>query len=444
MGKHSFINEYLETYYDELTPKEFYRGIFPKGELAAHDEREIGKYMAIALELLPKADKKGNNARRYVLTDELDYLDKLQKKDNFIIISPISYAGKSRKAENARFIYALAIDLDGIDQLHNLIDLFHQIKNEVLPKPTYIVSSGSGLHLYYKFKKPLPCFNNIAKQLQALKQDLTKKIWNGYVTTLSKKPQLQSLFQGFRMVGGVTKEGSRTRAFEVGEAVDIEYLNSYCMYEKSKVTQYTYKSNLTLQKAAALYPEWYEKRILQNKPKGTWTCKEDLYYWWLNRLKAEITEGHRYYGILCLAVYAKKSGIEKKRLEQDAFGLLNEMEILTTTEDNHFTRQDILAALEMYNDSYITFPIDSISQLTALPIQKNKRNGRRQNIHLERARAVQNIDYPNGEWRNTKGKGKTKDKVVWEWQQQNPAGRKIDCIRDTKLSKGTVYRYWRE
>jgi hypothetical protein len=37
-------------------------------------------------------------------------------------------------------------------------------------------------------------------------------------------------------------------------------------------------------------------------------------------------------------------------------------------EDNHFTREDVFSALEMYNNNYITFPIDSITLLRAIPI----------------------------------------------------------------------------
>ena len=90
MSDHNFLVEYLETYFDELTPKEFYRAIFPAGELAAHNEKNVkGKYNAIAVELLPKQEN-GSNVKRYILTDELDYLNELEQKDNFIIISPIS------------------------------------------------------------------------------------------------------------------------------------------------------------------------------------------------------------------------------------------------------------------------------------------------------------------------------------------------------------------
>ena len=195
----NFIIDFLQTYYDELTPTDFYRSIFPAGELEQRGQQEKGKYNAIAVELLPQEDKETKaNALRHIITDDLEMIEQLQQSNNFIIISPISYAGRSRKAANARFIYALAIDFDGITEEHYLIDLFHQMKIEYLPQPTFIVSSGTGLHLYYVFNKPLPCFKNITKQLWELKRALTKKIWNSYTTSLHDKPQIESLYQGFR------------------------------------------------------------------------------------------------------------------------------------------------------------------------------------------------------------------------------------------------------
>ena len=49
------------------------------------------------------------------ITDDLDVIGDMAGTDDFCLMSPISYAGKSRKSSNARFMYALAIDLDGID-----------------------------------------------------------------------------------------------------------------------------------------------------------------------------------------------------------------------------------------------------------------------------------------------------------------------------------------
>lgn len=439
MSDRVFICEYFETYFDEVPPKEFYRALFPVGELEKHDERQQGKYNAIAIELLPKAEN-NINSRKYIVTDELDILDKLLQSENFIILSPISYIGKSRQANNARYIYAMAIDLDGITEQHYLVDLMHQIEIGFLPKPTYIVWSGTGIHLYYQFTSPLPCFKNIVKQLQSLKKELTKKIWNGYVTEQNEQPQLQSLFQGFRLCGGVTKGGNRTKAFDTGEKVTIEYLNEFVPKE-AQVTEYAYKSKLTVKEAEKKYPEWYQKRIIENKRRGTWQANRAVYDWWKTKLHENITEGHRYYGIMVLSIYAKKCGIEKQELETDAFGLIEEMEKLTVTADNHFTREDVLAALEMFNDNYITFPIDSITQLTAIPIEKNKRNGRKQQVHLEYARGIREIKKKIGE--EISGGGRpNKKQIILEWKKNNIHGNIKECMADTGLSRSTVYKYW--
>ena len=99
-----FVEEYLQKFFDELQPLEFYRAIFPAGDLEEAGKQEQGKYNAIAVELLPKEENK-RNVNRYLIHDDLSGITELLKSDNFIIISPISYAGKSRKSENARYIY---------------------------------------------------------------------------------------------------------------------------------------------------------------------------------------------------------------------------------------------------------------------------------------------------------------------------------------------------
>ena len=186
---------------------------------------------------------------------------------------------------------------------------------------------------------------------------------------------------------------------------------------------------------------------MQHKPKGTWECDKAVYRWWKNRL-LEIREGHRYYGVMCLSIYAKKCGISREELEEDAFGMVERLDKLTSDEENHFTREDVLCALELFNDSYITFPIDTISKLTEIPIEKNKRNFRKQELHLRLARANRDIlceERGKKDWREGNGRPKgsgTAEEKVREWQQNNPRGRKAECIRETGLSKPTVYKWW--
>jgi hypothetical protein len=157
-----------------------------------------------------------------------------------------------------------------------------------------------------------------------------------------------------------------TRAYITGDPVSIDYLNDFVPKE-SRLIEYAYKSNLTLKKAFAKYPGWYGKRIINKQPRGTWQAKKAVYDWWLNKLHDNIKVGHRYYGIMVLAIYAKKCGVDRKTLEKEAFGLIAEINELTIEEDNHFTKEDVFSALEI-NNNYITFPIDSITLLTAIPI----------------------------------------------------------------------------
>ena len=96
----------------------------------------------------------------------------------------------------------------------------------------------------------------------------------------------------------------------------------------------------------------------------------------------------------------------------------------------------------MYNDSYIRFPINSISGLTSIEIEKNKRNYRKQDIHLQIARSIKEIYIKSGNAAAAGGR-KPKGEIIKEWQRQHPNGTKTECISETKLSKSTVYKYWR-
>lgn len=437
----NFINDYLKSLYKEVEPVEFYRAIFPEGELEEKGNQVTGKYNAVAVELLEAPEGK-TQARRHLIHNGLEKLPELLQSDNFIILSPISYAGKTREAKNARFIYAIAIDIDGITTTKHLISLLHQCHKEDIT-PTYIVSSGNGVHLYYQFIKPLPCYKHITKQLAKMKTRITYFIWNKYITELHNNIQYQSLFQGFRLVGGVTKNGDRVKAFKTGDKITIEQLNNYVRADEYKLLNYEYKSDLTLAEAKEKYPEWYERRIVQKQPIKGWQCKRDLFNWWINKMHAQAKEGHRYFCVMCLAVYAKKCGIPYEELEEIAYNFVEELDSIGKNPNNHFTRQDVLSALEAYNDNYIRFPIDTISRITDIPIEKNRRNGRRQDIHLKFARAAIEVKREVGELKIGRNGGrKPKKDIVVEWHKAHPGAKKIECARELGISRVTIDKYW--
>ena len=425
--------------FSEVSPLDFYRDIFPVGSFEKKGVYVDGQYNGIAVSV-----GVGNQlTKRLTITDDLNGIRDLCNSNDFCLMSPISYAGKARTSVNARFLYALAIDLDGIETLENWDFLLEQFERGLewhyfiwgLPTPTYLVSSGTGLHLYYVFEKPIPLFKNVVKQLEVLKRRLTWQAWTQGASALHDNVQYESLFQGFRMVGTITKKGTRTRAFRFGRKTTVEELNLY-VPDEYQVTDYIYKTDLRLDKARELYPEWYQKRIVEHQPRGSWHCKRDLYEWWKRTLR-QVEQGHRYWCIMTLATYAIKCGISKEELEKDAYGLIPFM----NTRGDEFTEDDVMHALEAFTESYITYPIHTIVTRTGIPIEKNKRNGRKQLQHIQIMNAIRDIDHPNGSWRNEAG-APTKRELVQEWRKQNPNGKKIDCERETGISRPTVLKWW--
>ena len=217
------LTKWLEQFFDEIEPKEFYREIFPEGELDAEGKFSKGKYAGVIIEVTEKVKKAKSGktkpvVKRYSITDDLNIIDAVLKSGNFCLTAPISYAGKSRGAENARFLYAMAVDLDDIRVRKDgvpigLIDLWNVHIERIgrIPKPTLIVSSGTGLHLYYVFEKAIPLFPNIAKQLQKFKHELTRLCWNEGIVDIKSDADIQyeGIYQGFRMPGTITKAGKK-------------------------------------------------------------------------------------------------------------------------------------------------------------------------------------------------------------------------------------------
>ena len=450
-----WVNE-LSSIYKEVEPKYFYRQIF-QHHLDEKGAFTKGKYVGIACEITKEKKGKKTIVKRHTITDDLDTIDELLKSENFIIISPISYIGKSRKTENATRMYAFAIEIDDLRVSDDgrpvgLNDLLHHFDIELLPTPNYIVCSGNGVHLYYVFEQPLILFDNVKKSLDAFKKALTPYFWNQYVTKDYKMENIQfeSPFQGFRMAGGVTKAGERTRIFEVStHPIAIEELNRYAVKYGKKECQIdiAYESELTLAEAKEKYPEWYERRIVNKQRKGTWECKRDLYDWWKRKITEGASVGHRYYCLLMLSIYAIKCGrnISEEELIEDAYSFLDQFDAMSDNDINRFTDEDVMDALQGYYDKdLVTYPINSIVYRSGIQIEKNKRNFRkRDTTHQQYRRGIKALKIQLGEadgW--DKGGRPDKRQVVQNWRYEHPSGSKAECIRDTGLSKPTVYRWW--
>ena len=461
----NIISDYLETYYPEVSCKEFYRDIFPVGSLQKkriskddYGDDQKYKYNGILIEVTDQKikyidengiEKEKVKVNRYTVTDDLNVLDEIINSKYFCLMSPISYIGKKRDSKNARDLYAITFDVDGIQTQiedgkefpYGLANMFYQMfELQHLPIPTYIVSSGTGVHIYYVLERSVSLFPNVVEEISRLREGLTKKLWHDSISSLMDKIQYEPVWQGFRVPGTITKRGERTRVFKVGEKVTIEYLNEFVL-DQYKVKEFTYTSSLSLSRAKELYPEWYEKRIIQKQPRNTWIFNRRVYDSWYKRIYSESSVGHRYWAIWVLAVTAKKCDISEEELTADAFNLLDRMNEIDKSHNNPFTADDILSALQGYDSHWMTYPVEKMSYRTDIQLPVTKRNGRKQKQHIKIMNAIRDIEYPDGSWREGNGRKSKKD-IVQNWKKENPNGRKVDCIRDTKLDKKTVYKWW--
>ena len=436
-------NERMDALYDRVDPYTFYRELFPEGSLERRGHYEDMKGNGIALSV------SGEKKRHFMLFDELEELDEMLKEE-FIFMSPISYFGRNRSGKNARWLHAVAFDLDGVEWA-NLRDLLHQMKNRVIPQATFLVNSGTGLHLYYQLDEPMPMYPQNQKFLKELKFALTYRIWNGYTSTL-EEPQIQGVLQGFRLVGSQSKLGKDypVVAWRIGEKISLEGLLELLPDMKiirgniQRVMEALPESKMSLEEAKKKYPEWYERRVVCGEGRKYWTVKRDLYDWWKDRVWKEIRVGHRYFGIMALSIYAMKCGITEQELRNDAYNLLGHLEGLSTEADNHFTEEDIEKALEMFNESYMTFPRDDIERLTALPMPVNKRNGRKQVDHLEVARSVRDVraKQQGKKWDENNGRP-SKELEIREYMMEHPdVTKQTEIAEALGIHKNTVWKYY--
>lgn len=117
---------------------------------------------------------------------------------------------------------------------------------------------------------------------------------------------------------------------------------------------------------------------------------------------------------------------------------------MSVEDINRFTKDDIVCALEMFNEDYVTFPRDDIAKISGMSMPVNKRNWRKQRDHVHVMNTMKTLKKQLGESvkeGRPKGSG-TAEKKVYEWRQQHPEGRKADCHRDTGLDPKTIRKWW--
>ena len=206
--------------------------------------------------------------------------------------------------------------------------------------------------------------------------------------------------------------------------------------------------------------DWYQRRIVERqppKPMGQWLCHRGLYDWFLRESKLNGYEGSRYNRVHALAEYAVKCGISYDEFKEDAMELYSVLQQVQATDPFRWL-EFVKARDEYFNEIAHKSTRDWIEKHTGVPMQPPaKRNGRKRKEHLQadkvtnqRGIPVRNPCKQNRE--DTLEYMRTNDMItgrpikqaqVEEWQRNNPGGRKIDCERETGLSRHTVLKWWK-
>lgn len=462
-----------------VNARDFYRDIFQddlqEKRKSIHEEYEKGKYSGIFIEIEKLTDKDGKpllhkegkykghrmtTSRNHLFfKGNKELLDKIDRSDNFIITNGISYVGKRRLQKNVAKMYAMAIEIDGIrglDGVRQLIHTWHRPSTEMngktfypmTPKPTYIACSGRGLHLYFVFEEPIALYPNIFEELSRVRELWVKLFWNSRVTTMSDESSIQyeTLTQGFRAVGSKTRlDDTYVLAFKTGEKHTLESLNSI-LSDKDKI-KIGYKSKLSLKDAKRLYPDWYQRRIVEGQEKSSedfvYHRHRGIYDNWKEKIISGAVVGKRYYCLENLCSLAVQCCISPEELEEDCKKIMEYFETLTNDDKNHFTMSDVISALATYyraDTNAFTRKIEYISNRTGIPLQRARRNGNTRANHVK----LMNLSRQLKGIQDSKHLGGRPDKkaIVTEWRKNNPWGKKIDCQRDTGLSRPTISKYW--
>lgn len=440
----------------EVSPMDVYTDMFKLGEGYIQQSGEpSGEYKSNPVGYYRnKGADKGHFRVLFEDTFE-ETLKELQEADGFSILNGITYFGRRNVQEHASKMFALIFDLDGVTDKTLNAFLSGAMNVDAYPIPNYIALSGHGIHLYYLFEEPVSLYPYIKLQLKELKYALTDKLWNAYTST-EEKVQHQGINQGFRVLGGRTKDNAseRTvRAFRLNThpfSLDqlCEYVPEQHRVDRDKLWK---EKKYTLEQAQKKFPEWYQKVVVNGDRSRTyWDISEKvngdnpyaLYDWWKRQIRAGASYHHRYFAIMCLAIYGVKCQKPYEEVEADALALVPFLNEINPEEP--FTKNDCLTALECYDSRYCTFPIKDIEKISGITIERNKRNGRKREQHVQVMNTMKALKKQLGEEVNEgrpKGSG-TAQKKVQQFRAEHPEASVTSVAKALGISRTTVYKWW--
>lgn len=466
-----YKNEILAGCFDEVNPFTFYEVLFSDKDI--YTDTCIVSYGTNEKMPLVKPNPIEKTTR--ILTIEEMITSSVEYGN--VYVAPATFFRNCNITKCLKSLYAIVVDFDGdkrgvsVDLLKWLLERIFENEDD-LPSPTFVTNSGKGLHLFWVFDKPVPMFNENKRTMSELYKAIHQKL-----ADYNAKPQKHHFAQAYRVVGSRTKLNQTTTAFKTGEVLPAETLlrdfgikkaiiwNEGKKKEKMEPSESMLKLAENIEKTLGVVCEdkddwaYVHTYISENKKAFSETFKlnqserfrkndgagwgSPLWYATMkDRIIKDTPEGNRYTSLMALTVIGYKCNIPFETVKQDIDEIIIKWQIRPKSFEVRFHDEYRDRIDNMYSEKFKKVRKVQLEEWLGFQMNSSsKRNGRPQKLHLERARAVQMIDYPNREWINKEG-APTKQSIVQKWRLEHPEGKKADCIRDTKLNKRTVYKWW--
>lgn len=416
-------NMVLSGFGEQVNPWTFYEDVF--GD------------MSLSLPVVILDEEEGKKIQPMELDDAIDF----SMSRNDVLLGGVAYFNNWISKKSAKEIYTFIIDMDNVysGTLQNALQNDWKSANgEPFARPTYIVNSGTGLHLYFVLEEPIPCYRRSLEDIDKVYRQLAiQQSRRVYVNR-----QVQWFGQDFRMAGGQNKYGWENAVYRIGDKWDIDKLAKAVGVDTHFVRYGEPKQNVQL-----------EKKKRQRRAITGWKSNKAFYYHTLEGCKEKTKEGHRYTSLCSLTVIAFKCGIPYEELEQDLLSLLPGY---NKGAQRKIKEKEVYSALKMYNDKAMDTRKESLQHWQGWDFNPPNRNGRKRKEHLhaefwknDKGRPTINVCKQNRELAlqfmreqgEIKGRPAAQEKVK-QFREENPEATKADCIRATGLSKPTVYKWW--
>lgn len=300
-------------------------------------------------------------SRRIMRSDNMDDLLDLAVCRDDIYVHPCTFfGGGSIGMRTLQRIYAIVVDLDHVScrTLKRLA-----VADYCGLRPTYIVNSGNGLHLYYVLSSPAEAYDKDKPRLNAI-FCAAKSLF-----VADGADQGTSLIQSYRVAGSQSKAGRTTTAYRLGNKWSLAKLEQVLCLSAPSAPVAAKREQEQEQEAnktrAVVVP-------IPTGRKGFYTHVKD-------RILAETPKGNRETALFALAVIGYKCRLKRDRVEAD----ISELFDVLNNRDGHDMREtERHKPMTGYCSKYIRATSERIEEWLGFGfLRQTKRNGRDRSEH---------------------------------------------------------------